>query len=125
MVSSVQQAERRTPRVADQDDLLAAKAPSEMIHDSVEVGDMLVDGQAPSVRLWIEGTPCTALIPVDHDEMCFEFAVEIAEQWSLGPTRSAMQPEQHGGSPIRATGQQIELCAVHQHVLRTRDRSPF
>src|SRR5262245_26244583 len=72
MVASVQQAERRSPRVTDQDDLLAAEAPSEMIHDSVEVGDVLRNGQAPWIHIWIERASCAALVPVNHHKMCFK-----------------------------------------------------
>jgi len=61
-----------------------------MIDDGVEVGDMLGDGQAMWIRLRIKRTPCTALIPIDHDEMVFELAVEIAKQGPLSPARTSM-----------------------------------
>ena len=61
-----------------------------MIDDGVEVSDMVGDGQAMWIRLRIKRTPCTALIPIDHDEMVFELAVEIAKQGPLSPARTSM-----------------------------------
>jgi len=83
-----------------------------MIDDGVEVDDMLGDGQAMWIRLRIERTPCTALILIDHKEMVFELAVEIAEQGPLSPAGTSMQPKQHGRAPISTSRQQVHLRAV-------------
>ena len=64
------------------------------------------------IRLRIERTRRTPLIPIDHNEMVFELAVEIAEQGPLSPARTSVQPEQHGRAPISPTRQQVHLRAV-------------
>src|SRR5579875_2922788 len=117
----VEQAERRSPRAALEHDLVLVKALFQMIDDLIEVGKRLGDGEAMWVRLRIEGASGTALIPIDHDEMVFELAVEIAEQRPLSPARPSMQPEQDGRGPISATCQEVELRTLHRQILRALD----
>jgi len=83
-----------------------------MIDDGVEVGDMPGDGQAMWIGLRIKRPPRASLIPINHDEMVFELAVEIAKQRPLSPARTAMEPKQHRCAPISATRQQVQLCVI-------------
>jgi hypothetical protein len=64
---------------------------------SVEVDDMLGDDKAMWGRLRIERTACAALIPIDHNEMVFELAIEIS-----GTVAAQPRPDLHAARATRA-----------------------
>jgi hypothetical protein len=103
--------------MSDQNDPVLLKVPLQVFDDDVEVGKVLCDGQASWVRLWIEGSPGAALVPIGDDEMSLQLGVEIAEQWPFGSSRSAMEPEHDGRTPVGRTYLQEELRAVHREIL--------
>jgi hypothetical protein len=98
----VQQPKRAAPRVADQPDLLLAKAPTKMIDDDIQVGEVLIDGQFVRVGTRVVRTSSATLIPVAHNEALFELAIEVPEQRAFCSTRASVQPQQDGGAPIRS-----------------------
>src|SRR4030095_12489013 len=80
MIPHVEQAESPTPGGADEEGLAPAEAPSQVIYDGVEVGEMPRDRELARVGLRIERAPRSALVPVGHDEVILERAGEGGEQ---------------------------------------------
>lgn len=118
----VQEPERGSPRVAHEDDPVPREARPQVVHDRVEIGQVARDRELTGVRLRIEGPPGAALVPVHHDEVPLQLAVEEAEERRLGAARSAVQPEQHGRASIGPADHEVERCTVHGQTLAAIDR---
>ncbi len=96
-----------------------------MVHDDVEVGKMARDRQQMRIGLRIERPPRTALVEVHDDEVVLECSVEITQEGTLRPPRSAVEPKKDGSTPVGAACQQEELRTIDVESLRRTDRSPF
>ena len=86
----IEQPERGSPGMTDQDNLVLAQEVPQMINNGVQVCEVPGDGQSLWIRLGVEGPARTPLIPIRNDKMRFEIAIEIAEQWPLWASRAAM-----------------------------------
>jgi hypothetical protein len=123
MMLQIEQSERCSPGVTDENDPVSTEKLPEMIDDSVQIREVTRDGQQMWIGLRIERAPGTPLIPIRDDEAILELAVEMAEQWPLRPTRAAVQPEQDGREPVRAARQDEKSRAVHREMLGAADRT--